>query len=736
MLGDGAIELYTYSSGRRNSQSETSVATTRFFALDPSCPSTTPGFGSPRTGGAERRNQIEGGQRQVEKNIGEKEKNIGGKKEKKGGIAEKEKKRKEVKMQAGRSTLGRSLTLNRPSPTPPAGPTFYVDLATPDSTVKESMEGANVQPDLLPDEQVICQADRVVTYSTGMGGMTSGHTGCLFVTTLRLSLQLHTATTTSKERGNKLLGEQDVTLSSIEAVYEVQGEAGDRESRGERRKKLPLGSTVANRVEAIFVLCKNFKFLRLSFKFAGVDCGRKITNALLHHSRPKKSELLFAFDRLTTSDERNGVGGGGREVGGNTDWEEIVRESESSAVRVSRANETWQVATSLPRQFAVPAHVTDDKLAGVAGLGLGTRPPVWVWGTKGGGNLFIQPQSNVLESDEVKQQYRDFYHRDQKGERNTINLDETFSHPLEEAFVGMLELHCLETEKEADEKDTKYLTSLEATGWMSAVGAALRIARDVAERVQQGKLVVLIEGEGRSSSPMVASLAMILLSEEFRTRRGWQKLVQANWVSLGFPFSRHHTLANPTSKPSSLNPMFLLFLDCVHQVHHQFPSMMEFLPSFLIHVWDSALTPVFHTFLFDCDHDRALALQAPDCPPARYSVWAWETQFTPEQIASWDNPLYGVPMRPPRRSAAEPSEFSQLMERQPQPIFPETRRLLQPSGAIVNLDVWHELFHRSVSFLQPDPSPFSSVQKVRREAKEQVSRLSATTFKGPNNRSH
>ena len=53
---------------------------------------------------AERKNQIEGGERQKEKNIGRgKEKNIG----------EKEKKRKEVKMQAGRSTLGRSLTLNR-----------------------------------------------------------------------------------------------------------------------------------------------------------------------------------------------------------------------------------------------------------------------------------------------------------------------------------------------------------------------------------------------------------------------------------------------------------------------------------------------------------------------------------------------------------------------------------------------------------------------------------------------
>ena len=36
------------------------------------------------------------------------------------------------------------------------------------------------------------------------------------------------------------------------------------------------------------------------------------------------------------------VGGGGKEVG-DTNWEEIVKESEASNVRVSRANETWQV---------------------------------------------------------------------------------------------------------------------------------------------------------------------------------------------------------------------------------------------------------------------------------------------------------------------------------------------------------------------------------------------------------
>ena len=35
--------------------------------------------------------------------------------------------------------------LYRPSPTSPAGPTFYVDLTTPDGAVKEAMEGNNIQ---------------------------------------------------------------------------------------------------------------------------------------------------------------------------------------------------------------------------------------------------------------------------------------------------------------------------------------------------------------------------------------------------------------------------------------------------------------------------------------------------------------------------------------------------------------------------------------------------------------
>ena len=56
-----------------------------------------------------------------------------------------------------------------------------------------------------------------------------------------------------------------------------------------------------------------------------------------------------------------------------------------------------------------------------------------------------------------------------------------------------------------------------------------------------------------------------------------------------------------------LCPLFLLFLDSVRQLGLQFPSQLQFRPAFLADLWDTTLTPVFDTFVFDCEHDRAIA---------------------------------------------------------------------------------------------------------------------------------
>eukprot|EP00092_Neocalanus_flemingeri_P052336 GFUD01061170.1.p1 GENE.GFUD01061170.1~~GFUD01061170.1.p1 ORF type:complete len:790 (+),score=207.91 GFUD01061170.1:71-2440(+) len=597
---------------------------------------------------------------------------------------------------------GVAMTLNRNV----SSFTSYIDLEPPSDTKDPVMD---TLPDLLPGEMVISQADRVCVYSTHAGGMTSGQTGALFVTTLKLSFKLHVEK--DAPRSNKLLGDTDITLSSIQAVYEILGDTG------EKRKKLPLGSNVSNKIDGIFVLCKNFRFLRFSFKFAGVDTGRNITNALLHHSRPKKNELLFAFEHSPNENLHNQYG---------TVWEDVRRESECPNMRVSRANDTWQVSISLPQQFVVPAHVTDEALSLVSGLCLGTRPPAWVWGNKVGGAVFIQPTLNVSPSPSVDHMFEDFY---RTKKRVTIDVDQSFpSHTqLEDSFISVLELHCMDGEKEAEEKDKSYFSSLESTGWLTSVGSALRLASQVADQMTIGKTVVLREGEGRSSSILIASLAQLLVCEDFRTRAGFEGLIQSNWVSLGFQFSKSHTLSNLSSKMSNLNPTFLLFLDCVHQMSLQFPSKLEFLPQYLMDVWDTTLLPVFDTFIFDSEHDRAVARSSPEIPLQLHSAWDWVKQFTSPQIEKWDNPLYGVPLRPPRSSSMEPSDLSMIMERQVHPTFPESKKFLPVSGEIINLSVWYQLFHRSVPFLSTTNTWTEKLTDLRREAKASVTTMMNTT---------
>ena len=299
--------------------------------------------------------------------------------------------------------------------------------------------------------------------------------------------------------------------------------------------------------------------------------------------------------------------------------------------RVSRANDTWQVSISLPQQFVVPAHVTDETLSRISGLCLGTRPPVWVWGNKVGGAIFIQPTLNVTPSPNVDQMFEDFF---RTKKRVNIDIEQSFptNTQLEESFISLQELHCVDGEKEAEEKDKSYFSSLESTGWLTTVGSALKLASQVAEQMTSGKTVVLKEGEGRSSSILIASLAQFLVCEDFRTRVGFEGLVQSNWVSLGFQFSRSHTLSNLSNKVSNLNPSFLLFLDCVHQMSLQFPSKLEFLPQYLMDVWDTTLLPVFDTFIFDSEHDRAVARSSPDTPLQLHSAWDWGQQFSSLQV--------------------------------------------------------------------------------------------------------
>ena len=114
----------------------------------------------------------------------------------------------------------------------------------------------------------------------------------------------------------------------------------------------------------------------------------------------------------------------------------------------------------------------------------------------------------------------------------------------------------------------RYLNKLESSNWFLNIRQAMYLSSCIADELHNKNSCILIHGwDGIDNTLVVTSLVQILLNSECRTLKGFQNLIEREWLQAGHPFSKRcFKSAYGISQSKQEGPIFLLFLDCVKQV--------------------------------------------------------------------------------------------------------------------------------------------------------------------------
>lgn len=342
--------------------------------------------------------------------------------------------------------------------------------------------------------------------------------------------------------------------------------------------------------------------------------------------------------------------------------------------RISQINTDYKMCPSYPPQLLVPACITDETLENVAKFRSSRRIPAVVWRNINNGAVIArssQPEVGWLgwrssEDEDLLKALSDACSYD-RGESTMIDPllnysdtpETTVTSPVNKKvlivdarsyttavanrargggcecpeyypscdiqFMNLPNIHSIRKSFHAvrqlcasDADQPNWLSLLEGTRWLQHMSGLLRAAVTVTSAIERDGRPVLVHcSDGWDRTPQIVALAQLLLDPYYRTIEGFQILCEREWLDFGHKFADRCGQTVGCDDPNERCPVFLQWLDCVHQLIRQFPCSFQMSPEYIVKLAQHTYSQLFGTFLCNNRQER-LQLRVRD---RTFSVW-------------------------------------------------------------------------------------------------------------------
>ncbi|KAJ8414746.1 hypothetical protein AAFF_G00022690 [Aldrovandia affinis] len=182
----------------------------------------------------------------------------------------------------------------------------------------------------------------------------------------------------------------------------------------------------------------------------------------------------------------------------------------------------------------------------------------------------------------------------------------------EVVFMGMANIHSIRKSFQSLRflctqmpDPANWLSALEGTRWLQHLSLLLKASLLVVNAVDRDHRPVLVHcSDGWDRTPQIVALSKLLLDPYYRTVEGFQVLVETEWLDFGHKFADRCGHGENSEDLNERCPVFLQWLDCVHQLQRQFPCSFEFNEAFLVKLVQHTYSCLFGTFLCNSGKER------------------------------------------------------------------------------------------------------------------------------------